>query len=95
MDRKRYMALGLSVVLGMSMTACQKEEEPEEEVAVAVEVENPRTGELTVDTAYIGTVAPQEQVYVIPKELFPCWLEAEKTNDLKEEKLYENRPIQR
>lgn len=67
MDRKRYMALGLSVVLGMSMTACQKEEEPEEEVAVAVEVENPRTGELTVDTAYIGTVAPQEQVYVIPK----------------------------
>ena len=37
----------------------------------------------------------QTEVYVIPRELFPCWLEAEKTNDLKEEKLYENRPILR
>lgn len=67
MNRKKYIALSLSVILGMCMTACQKEEEPEEEVAVAVEVQTPKVGELTIDTTYIGTVAPQEQVYVVPK----------------------------
>lgn len=67
MNRKKYIALSLSVVLGMCMTACQKEEEPEEEAAVAVEVQTPKVGELTIDTTYIGTVAPQEQVYVVPK----------------------------
>lgn len=67
MNRKRYLAMSLSVILGMCMTACQKEEEPEEEVAVAVDVQTPKVGELTIDTTYIGTVAPQEQVYVVPK----------------------------
>jgi len=33
------------------------------------------------------------EVYVVPKEVFPLWLEAEKEDTLKEEKLHENRPI--
>lgn len=45
---------------------------------------------------YCSAMGDQDltEVYVIPKELFPRWLEAEKTNDLKEENLYETRPIQ-
>lgn len=69
MNRKKLAAVGLAVTLSVSAAACGGTGEPEEAgaEAVAVEVQTPRTGELTVDTAYIGTVAPQEQVYVIPK----------------------------
>lgn len=44
---------------------------------------------------YCSAMGPQDQteVYVVPRELFPCWLESEKANDLKEEKLYETRPL--
>lgn len=67
MNGKRLTAMGLIVVLSISAAACGSKEEAEEAGPVAVEVLTPKTGELTVDTAYIGTVAPQEQVYVIPK----------------------------
>ncbi len=68
MNGKRLTALCLAVVLSMSVMACQKTEETEAEAErVAVEVQTPRVGMLSVDTAYIGTVAPQEQVYVMPK----------------------------
>ncbi len=68
MNGKRLTAMGLIVALSISAVACSgAEEEAEEAGPVAVEVLTPKTGELTVDTAYIGTVAPQEQVYVIPK----------------------------
>lgn len=67
MNSKKLAAVGLAVTLSVSAAACGSTEEPEEAGAVAVEVQTPRTGELMVDTAYIGTVAPQEQVYVIPK----------------------------
>jgi len=67
MNGKRFTAVSLAVVLGISVAACGKTEEPEEAGAVSVEVETPKIGELTVDTAYIGMAAPQEQVYVIPK----------------------------
>lgn len=67
MNGKRLTALCLVVVLSMSVMACQKTEETEEAERVAVEVQTPRVGMLSVDTAYIGTVAPQEQVYVMPK----------------------------
>lgn len=68
MKGKRLTAMGLAVTLGICTAACQKNtEEPQEAEAVAVEVQTPRSGELTVDTTYIGTVAPQEQVYVMPK----------------------------
>jgi len=51
----------------MCTVACGKKEEKTEISKVAVEVENPTTGELTNDTTYIGTVEPQQQVYVTPK----------------------------
>lgn len=67
MNGKRLMAMGIIVTLSMSTVACGKKEETAQTSAVAVEVENPTTGELTNDTTYIGTVEPQQQVYVIPK----------------------------
>lgn len=67
MNGKRLMAMGIIVTLSMSTVACGKKEETTQTSAVAVEVENPTTGELTNDTTYIGTVEPQQQVYVIPK----------------------------
>ena len=68
MNSKKVTALGLALVLGMSAAACgSTKEEAEEPESVAVEVQTPRVGRLTLDSAYIGTVMPQEQVYVIPK----------------------------
>ena len=67
MNGKRLMAMGIIVTLSMSTVACGKKEEKTQSSTVAVEVENPTTGELTNDTTYIGTVEPQQQVYVIPK----------------------------
>ncbi len=68
MNSKKVTALGLALVLGMSAAACgSTTEEAEEPESVAVEVQTPRVGSLTLDSAYIGTVMPQEQVYVIPK----------------------------
>lgn len=67
MNGKKLTAMGLIVTLSMSAAACAKTEETEEVSKVAVEVQNPEVGELTVDTTYIGTVSPQDQVNVIPK----------------------------
>ena len=67
MNRKRLIAMGIIMTLSMSTVACGKKEEKTEISKVAVEVENPMTGELTNDTTYIGTVEPQQQVYVTPK----------------------------
>ena len=69
MNGKRFTAIGLVMTLSLAVIACGSAEEPEEKrkEKVAVEVHSPEHGELTVDTAYIGTVTPQEQVYVIPK----------------------------
>lgn len=67
MNGKKLTAMSLIVTLSIAAAACGRTEEVEEVSKLAVEVQNPRVGELTLDTAYIGTVAPQEQVYVIPK----------------------------
>ena len=67
MNRKRLIAMGIIMTLSMCTVACGKKEEKTEISKVAVEVENPTTGELTNDTTYIGTVEPQQQVYVTPK----------------------------
>ncbi len=73
MEKKRLLAAGLSVMLGMSIAGCStpfsgnKKEETEEAAKVAVEVQNPTVGSLSTDTAYIGTITPEQQVYVIPK----------------------------
>lgn len=67
MNSKKLTAALLAATLSISVVGCKDTEETEEVSAVAVEVQTPRMGELTVDTTYMGTVAPQEQVYVIPK----------------------------
>lgn len=67
MNRKKLIAMGIIMTLSMSTVACGKKEEKTEISKVAVEVENPTTGELTNDTTYIGTIEPQQQVYVTPK----------------------------
>lgn len=67
MNGKRLMAMGLIVTLGVSTAACGKDETAAEVSKVSVEVQNPEMGDLSLDTAYIGSVSPQEQVYVIPK----------------------------
>ena len=67
MKAKKLMAMGLAVTLCVSATACGKNKEMTQVSKVSVEVENPQMGELTSDTTYIGTVEPQQQVYVMPK----------------------------
>lgn len=67
MNGKKLIAMGLIVTLSMSAAACGKEEAAAEVSKVAVEIQNPEVGDLSVDTAYIAMVSPQEQVYVIPK----------------------------
>ena len=67
MKAKKLMTMGLAVTLCVSATACGKNKEMTQVSKVSVEVENPQMGELTSDTTYIGTVEPQQQVYVMPK----------------------------
>ncbi|MBS6397635.1 MAG: efflux RND transporter periplasmic adaptor subunit [Clostridiales bacterium] len=68
MNSKRLAAMGLIVALSVTAAACGSTEEAVEEVSkVSVQVQNPERGDLSVDTAYIGMVAPEQQVYVIPK----------------------------
>lgn len=67
MNRKKYMVLGLTAVLGMTATACSGSSGETEEIEKAVvDVVNPERGSLSTDTAYIGMAAPQQQVYVTP-----------------------------
>lgn len=66
MNGKKIAALGLAAVLGISVSACSKEEETEAVNKISVEVQNPRVGSLELDRTYIGSVTPQEQVYVMP-----------------------------
>lgn len=67
MDKRRLVALGLVMTLGVTASACGKKDEAETaEEKVAVEVQKPSMGDLSTDTAYVGMVSPQDQVYVIP-----------------------------
>jgi len=68
MNSKKLTAISLIVAISITMIACGKKQDETEEVSiVAVEVQNPEVGALSTDTTYIGTIAPEEQVYVIPK----------------------------
>ena len=67
MNGKRCVLLGLTAVLGMTATACSGSSEETEEVEkAAVDVVTPERGSLSTDTVYMGTAAPQQQVYVTP-----------------------------
>lgn len=77
--RRRYINLakqGLSVLLvtaclsvpltGCGQTAEAAETAEEESDAVPVEVQRPEAGSLTLKNEFVGTVSPQESVYVVP-----------------------------
>ncbi len=69
MDHRKLTAIGLCAALSVSAVACggNKEEAEKTATKVSVQVQNPEVGSLSTDTAYIGTVTPEEQVYVVPK----------------------------
>ncbi|MGN0335411.1 MAG: efflux RND transporter periplasmic adaptor subunit [Lachnospiraceae bacterium] len=64
--KKRAIALFLAVTMGLSMTACSGQKETAEVHNVLVGGIVPLTGDVVVDTAYIGIVTPQEMVTVYP-----------------------------
>ncbi|MCC8139972.1 MAG: efflux RND transporter periplasmic adaptor subunit [Lachnospiraceae bacterium] len=66
MRRSRIMTLGLAAVLCISLAGCSGTEETTESSVTTVEAVNPTSGSLSTDTTYIGTVSPQEEIYVIP-----------------------------
>ncbi len=66
MKKKSVLALGLAVTVGAAgLTGCASSKKTETE-KVNVEVQTPQSGEVTLDTDYIGTVSPEQQVYVVP-----------------------------
>ena len=67
MKNRRVLALGLVIVLGVSITGCSSKKQTEETAEkVNVQVQTPGSGEVALDTDYIGTVSPEQQVYVTP-----------------------------
>lgn len=68
-DRKSRYGKGMILLLGGSLllAGCGKDaEQPAEASAVVVEMEQAQTGDLVLHNSFVGTVSPQEQVYVIP-----------------------------
>lgn len=65
MKNKNVLALGLVLTMSVSMVGCGSQEKTETEKA-NVEVQTPQSGEVTLDTEYIGSVSPEQQVYVVP-----------------------------
>lgn len=65
MKNKSILALGLVLAMSVSMVGCKGKEKTETE-KVNVEVQTPGSGEVTLDTDYIGSVSPEQQVYVVP-----------------------------
>lgn len=58
MKNRRVLALGLVIVLGVSITGCSSKKQTEETAEkVNVEVQPPGSGEVALDTDYIGTVS--------------------------------------
>lgn len=67
MKNRSVLTLGLMIALGVSVTGCSSKKQTEETAEkVNVEVQPPGSGEVALDTDYIGTVSPEQQVYVTP-----------------------------
>lgn len=66
--RKASSILLAAACAGMTITGCGEEAVVEETVseAIPVEVLNPEAGTLTLKNEFVGTVSPEEFVYVIP-----------------------------
>ncbi len=68
--KNRRCAAGIALMLGscMILAGCGQKESVEAEAAadVVVEMQQARTGSLTLQNSFVGSISPQEQVYVIP-----------------------------
>lgn len=54
------------VSVSMLLIGCEKQEEKVEIPKIAVETKQAEEGELSIEGSFIGTVSPQEAVYVVP-----------------------------
>lgn len=54
------------LVTGCGQTAPETEEEETQSEAIPVEVQMPEAGSLTLKNEFVGTVSPEESVYVVP-----------------------------
>ncbi len=54
------------LVAGCGQTAPEAEEEEAQSEAIPVEVKTPEAGSLTLKNEFVGTVSPEESVYVVP-----------------------------
>lgn len=69
--KKATSVLVVTACLAMPLTGCGQtaeaaETEEEESDAIPVEVQMPEAGSLTLKNEFVGTVSPQESVYVVP-----------------------------
>ncbi len=69
--KKATSVLVVTACLAMPLTGCGQtaeaaETEEEESDAIPVEVQMPKAGSLTLKNEFVGTVSPQESVYVVP-----------------------------
>lgn len=68
-SRRAVSILLASACAGMMLTGCGQETVEETETVselIPVEVQNPEAGTLTLKNEFVGTVSPEEFVYVIP-----------------------------
>lgn len=69
--KKATSVLVVTACLAMPLTGCGQtaeaaETEEEESDSIPVEVQMPKAGSLTLKNEFVGTVSPQESVYVVP-----------------------------
>jgi len=67
--KKATSVLAVTACLAMPLTGCgqtAEAAEEEESDAIPVEVQMPEAGSLTLKNEFVGTVSPQESVYVVP-----------------------------
>lgn len=69
--KKTMSVLVMTACLAMPLTGCGQtaeaaETEEEESDAIPVEVQMPEAGSLTLKNEFVGTVSPEESVYVVP-----------------------------
>ena len=64
--KHRIVALLLAAVILSSTVGCGESTEEAEVNAVTVDVQNPSTGNISVATEYVGSVAPEDEVAVFP-----------------------------
>ena len=68
---KRNCSIGMALLMGGSLllrraVAAMQCRTLRETSAVVVDMEQAQTGKLTLQNSFVGTVSPQELVYVIP-----------------------------